>query len=305
MIFRKSKFILLVFFGLLFINNSFAQNGISEQHIKVAMRMIGHELLLQFGDSTSSVLPITKVENRYKISFDTEFQFDPTNLIESIEKVMTKAEIKNNYLVEVEKCGQKEVFYSYEIKHSVAKDLLPCGGRVLPKTCYNVLVTIQENSLSTAFSTVQKETNFGSHVLLFFFAFAIIIIGMFLINRFTRKNTSTESNPIISHNSNLINNHKINIGRYEFDTQRMELTFDNSTAELTSKEADLLLFLHQNANEIVEREQILKAVWGDEGDYIGRTLDVFISKLRKRLNADENVKIMNIRGVGYKLVIPN
>ena len=55
--------------------------------------------------------------------------------------------------------------------------------------------------------------------------------------------------------------------------------------------------------ELLEREVILKTVWGDDGDYIGRTLDVFISKLRKKLEANTNLKIVNIRGVGYKLVI--
>ena len=61
--------------------------------------------------------------------------------------------------------------------------------------------------------------------------------------------------------------------------------------------------LYEKLNETVEKEVILKEVWGDEGDYVGRTLDVFISKLRKKLEADPNVKIVNIRGVGYKLVV--
>jgi DNA-binding response OmpR family regulator len=73
--------------------------------------------------------------------------------------------------------------------------------------------------------------------------------------------------------------------------------------ELTSKEADLLLVLHESANKTVEREMILKRVWGDEGDYVGRTLDVFISKLRKRLEFDPSIKIINTRGVGYKLAV--
>lgn len=302
MIFRKNKFILLVFFTLLFINNSFAQTQVSEARIKVAMRMIGHEFLLQLGDSTSSVLPIIKNKNQYKIAFDTAFQFDPSDLAETIEKVMVSAEIENGYLVEVRQCEQKEVAYSYEIKNSVAEDLLPCGGRILAKACYNINVTIQDNSLSTAFSAVQKETTLGSNQRTLFFAFAIVIAAFFLFNRFRKKAVSNKKNPIVTTNANA-KQHKISIGKYEFEEQKMELTFDNSTVELTNKEADLLMFLYKNANKTLEREQILKAVWGDEGDYIGRTLDVFISKLRKRLSADANVKIMNIRGVGYKLIV--
>ena len=57
------------------------------------------------------------------------------------------------------------------------------------------------------------------------------------------------------------------------------------------------------ANEPVDRNELLREVWGDEGDYVGRTLDVFISKLRKKLKPDPSLKIVNIRGIGYKLVI--
>ena len=74
-------------------------------------------------------------------------------------------------------------------------------------------------------------------------------------------------------------------------------------ARIQMAESDLLLLLYNEANQTVERDVILSKVWGDEGDYVGRTLDVFISKLRKKLEADPNVKIVNIRGIGYKLVL--
>jgi DNA-binding response OmpR family regulator len=83
----------------------------------------------------------------------------------------------------------------------------------------------------------------------------------------------------------------------------MELRLKNEVVKLTSKETDLLLLLHTSANSTLERELILKAVWGNEADYVGRTLDVFISKLRKKLDADSSLKIVNVRGVGYKLIL--
>jgi DNA-binding response OmpR family regulator len=83
----------------------------------------------------------------------------------------------------------------------------------------------------------------------------------------------------------------------------MHLILGNEVTELTGKEVALLTVLHDSVNQTVEREVILNKVWGDEGDYIGRTLDVFISKLRKKLAADPDLKIANIRGVGYKLIV--
>ena len=295
---KKNNFIFLVFFSLLFINNGYAQTKPSEQHIKVAMRMVGHELLLQSGDSTSRVLPITKIDNQYKISVDTDFKFDPSDLVETIGEVMTTAEITNDYLVEINKCGQDDVLYSYEINNKKAEDLIPCGGRVLPKACYIIIITI----LNPDASIIQKAASYKSNLLnsnsLVYITISIIGILM-ILGWFWNRKTQIQTK---SQTQNRPNPNIILIGEYQFDKQKMTLFFNNSITELTSKETDLLLFLYKNANETLEREQILKEVWGDEGDYIGRTLDVFISKLRKRLGGDPVVKILNIRGVGYKLV---
>jgi DNA-binding response OmpR family regulator len=117
-----------------------------------------------------------------------------------------------------------------------------------------------------------------------------MILVPLLLNRKTKSKTSVDQN-IIS------------IGQYRFNKRKMELWFEDQRVELTSKECDLLQLLCDSTNNTVERETILKMVWGDDGDYVGRTLDVFISKLRKKLEGDSNIKIANIRGVGYKLVI--
>ena len=82
-----------------------------------------------------------------------------------------------------------------------------------------------------------------------------------------------------------------------------KLILKEERIELSGKESELLMLLAEFMNTTVEREVILNKVWGDEGDYVGRTLDVFISKLRKKLEADPNIKIANIRGIGYKLVL--
>ena len=81
------------------------------------------------------------------------------------------------------------------------------------------------------------------------------------------------------------------------------MIFNNKKTELTGKETALLMLLYTNVNLVVEKDRILKDVWGDEGDYVGRTLDVYISKLRKKLEADPRLKIVNIRGIGYKFIV--
>jgi len=75
--------------------------------------------------------------------------------------------------------------------------------------------------------------------------------------------------------------------------------------ELTSKESELLNLLYGSTNKTVEHDFILNKVWGDEGDYVGRTLDVYISKLRKKFGNDATIQIKNIKGLGYKLIVEN
>lgn len=93
------------------------------------------------------------------------------------------------------------------------------------------------------------------------------------------------------------------IGTYNFEPENMFLIHGNERKKLTRKEADLLLLFIQNQNQVIRREKILKELWGDDDYFMGRSLDVFISKLRKYLASDPGIKILNFHGVGFQLVI--
>jgi len=92
------------------------------------------------------------------------------------------------------------------------------------------------------------------------------------------------------------------IGKFEFDSIKQELTFGDRNNRLTTKENNLLKILAQNENELVERNYILKQVWGDDSIFNARSMDVYITKLRKSLQDDPNVKIINVHSKGFKLV---
>lgn len=97
-----------------------------------------------------------------------------------------------------------------------------------------------------------------------------------------------------------------NLGKYIFDSQKQQLTYleDGSTQKLTTKEADLLSLLCSNMNEILARNYALKTVWIDDNYFNARSMDVYITKLRKLFLKDNSVQIINIHGKGYKLVAP-
>ena len=283
---------------LLFPLKNSAQNNKSESHINVSMRMIGHEILLSLGDSTSRVLPIEKIDNRYKIQFSTEFEFLPDSMASTIGKVIEKAKLTHDYIVEIENCKTKKVVYSYEIGLLLNTTSIPCKQRAYPLNCYNIFITLLEEKLvnqgknGNHLQTTERSAIGTKYSVLIW---AIIILAFSFIYFFLfRKSKKTVVDPNI-----------ISIGTYQFNKKTMSLSFKDSTEELTQKEGDLLSLLYDSANETLERDVILQKVWGDEGDYIGRTLDVFISKLRKKIEGDPSLKIVNIRGVGYKLVISN
>jgi DNA-binding response OmpR family regulator len=96
---------------------------------------------------------------------------------------------------------------------------------------------------------------------------------------------------------------QMEIGIFTFDTHRFELKSSQKTQQLTEKEASLLLFLFQHKNQLVKREQVLKAVWGNDDFFSGRSMDVFISKLRKYLIEDKTISIESIRNIGLEFKI--
>jgi DNA-binding response OmpR family regulator len=97
---------------------------------------------------------------------------------------------------------------------------------------------------------------------------------------------------------------KLAIGTYIFDTVNYTLTHPNFTKTLTKKEAQILKILCRLPNQVISRDVVLNAVWGKDDYFVGRSLDVFITKLRKYFSEDASITISNIHGVGFKLEIP-
>jgi len=95
----------------------------------------------------------------------------------------------------------------------------------------------------------------------------------------------------------------IQIGSYSFDLENFILKHSAFEKTLTKKEAQILKTLYKFKNQVIEREAVLNAVWGKDDYFVGRSLDVFITKLRKYFNQDDTVQISNIHGIGFKLSI--
>jgi hypothetical protein len=276
-----------------------AQHSKEDRQMKVLMRSLGHEVLLAHGDSTSRILPVQHEGDQYIIRFDTEFQLISSSLIAVVDEAVKRHDITTHYLVEMEQCDTKEIIYSYQVNGSVDLAAIPCGSREQPTACYNLLFSMiaDDHHAQVGLAYIPDVTDGpsppSSEARSDFSMFSLALPIFFLLAMgafFYRRRPLTHS-------------HILSIGAYQFDTHQMILSRAGEDIVLTSKESDLLAYLLSCANTTIKRDDILHKVWGDKGDYIGRTLDVFISKLRKKLEGDPSVKITNIKGIGYRLVL--
>ncbi len=104
-------------------------------------------------------------------------------------------------------------------------------------------------------------------------------------------------------NDEKVEDAQIQMGDTLFDVNRQTLTYAGKDTRLTTRESELLVMLLQKKNEVLEREYALKKIWGDDSYYNARSMDVYITKLRKYFKEDSKVQIINVHGVGFKLVV--
>ena len=117
---------------------------------------------------------------------------------------------------------------------------------------------------------------------------------LFRIKAILRRTNSNSSSEI---------NETFIIGDYEFDSQKQILKYGDKEQKLTTKESDLLSLLCNNMNNILERNFALKTIWQEDSYFNARSMDVYITKLRKYLKEDSSIQILNIHGKGYKLIV--
>lgn len=94
----------------------------------------------------------------------------------------------------------------------------------------------------------------------------------------------------------------LSIGRYRLNVTSQILQLDGKDTELSHRESEILRMLVESKNNVVESKDILLQLWGDDSFFNSRSLHVFITKLRHKLSADENIRIINVRGIGYKMI---
>ncbi len=288
------SFVILIFVALQLSCTSDTLEDRYPETIKVSLRNVGHHLLLENKDSTSLVKPIVSLhELKYQLSFESELVIQPERLVALIKTNFEKANLPQHYIVEVVQCEDNEVAYSYYSRHdttekgiipyTIEESIIPCEGRSLPKSCY--LINVR-------FTALPSTTTNYSWVL-----YLLVFVSLFMLSLFIYKR-KTSSSSKTSQDSDFKS-----IGKFKFYPEQNKLIRQSTEIGLSKKECELLVLLAAEPNQVIKRDILTKKVWEDNGVIVGRSLDTYISRLRKKLQEDTSLKITNVHGIGYKLEV--
>lgn len=250
--------------------------------INLALRRTADRLLRTAGDSTSRIPAIEQTdEHTWRILLDQSFNYDllPTHLQASLDKYG----VAMPYQVAIRRCIDAGIDLGYHQSDILNHEEAPCQGREMPEGCHYIEIVFESGGTS--------EAGWWHIPLLF-----LTGLGVMLLLFLNRKKPVTKGLP--AHQPNLM------LGNTSLDITSQVLLCAGQRQTLTFRETKLLRLFMAHPNRLLEREYILQQVWADEGVLVGRSLDVFVSRLRKKLTADPSLVIVAVHGVGYRLDAP-
>ncbi len=241
--------------------------------------MLGHQILLNAGDPYSKVLPIeSTLKNEYILRFEQNWTLNTDTLAD-----ITKAIIKEPIGISVFECDANEEVYSFLLQDS--KSIIPCIGRKYDPGCYYIKAKF-----------VQDPRRFSNAIV--YLPITLLCLGFFTFVFLTKP----KSRPEYPVQDNI--DHPVSkVKEYSFNHDTLKLYYNDHEISLSTKEAEIVSLFFKSPNTLLERDYLLKTIWEDQGVIVGRSLDVFISKLRKKLVDDPDVRLVAVFGKGYRLEV--
>ena len=322
--------IAIVMLAIFFIASSFTKHSdrnLRAKQVNLIIRQIGHRLLLQAGDSTSRVLPVTEIkEGTFLLKFENEFVFNHDSLMVLSRGLLPKTQFPSGYTVTVHDCIKGGIVYGFQVNNT-SPDILACSGRSQPPGCYTIEFAFPDfyenvkqkkadiDQLTESVKVDPQEVNpkleefktttFDYPLINVVYAgMLVLLVVTLLIWRFGKilkpAPGQNQNHAIIKESVPAL----AALGKFLFNVKGQRMLLGSEVISLTDKECKVLELLHKNFGELIPRETLMQKVWIDEGVITGRSLDMFVSKLRKKLSRDPELRITNVHGKGYKLEIP-
>lgn len=260
--------------------------GLPNEKVNLALRRTAHQLLKEAGDSTSQIAPVERTSARgWQIRLEHAFDYD--RLPNILRESFGVHGISLDYDVAVLRCLDKELMLGYNFTDFMQQSDAPCAGRSLPSDCYLLSVNFAGG--------LQPQGSLPLAGWFFSGALAVVLYGLWLKRR---PAPSQETVPEPAADTAWLH-----FGQSRLDVGNLRLVCANSNQSLTYREAKLLHLFARHPNQVLERGFIIENVWADEGVLVGRSVDMFVSRLRKMLRDDPSVQFVAVHGVGYRMEV--
>ena len=259
-------------------------NAHISERVNLALRRTAHQLLIESGDTTSRILPVEHPdENVWFIRLERRFNYDRLPVL--LQESFAVQQVSQNYNVTVLDCSDGALQLGYNFLDFKENNSATCGGRELTGGCYNLQVTF----------LAAPAMPWNKALIGLFLLGGLGAFGLFYRKKLKNRTASAkEDAPEMAQEG-------LTFGNSSLDVANQILLSNGIRQELTYREAKLLQLFVSHQNQLLERDFILKSVWEDEGIVVGRSVDVFVSRLRKMLREDEQVQLNAVHGVGYRL----
>ncbi len=248
-----------------------------QKQTNLAMRAIGDDLLTAANNYHTPVPPVQQIDPvTLRLKFEKPISIDPDELLTvSLKHISSNISLKA--IVHVLDAETEEIVYGFEINHLDQKDI-PCLGRTLPQSYYCLDVSFYD----------QKALHLDANIPALSLAGVSLILFMF----FGLK--TSERNKPESEDSDLLE-----INGFKLDLMLNQIIYGESIIQLTDKEIQILSILFKHEGMLVSREYLMNEVWLKKGVVTGRSLDMYISRLRKKIEKISTAQILNQHGKGY------
>ncbi len=285
--FKRSVQILLFMLAIItwWTDSLWSQPIPDSKKVNLAIRRTADKLLRVSGDNTSRIGAVEQINPlTWRLQMDQPFAYD--SLPALLQASLDFYAIKNTYDVTVRQCENGTIDLGYQQLDFTQDSLVPCGGRATNESCHYIEIAFVGEG--------PASSNWLGRALLLLLG---LTCGSGIWWWLRRKSNINNPETTVSDDA------WINFGHSRMHLQKQILEFGGAQQVLTYREAKLLNLFASHPNELLEREFIHQQVWSDEGLQVSRSVDVFVSRLRKKLAADHSVGITSVHGVGYKMEV--
>lgn len=258
------------------------------EHINLALRKTVHVLLSMKGDTSSRIAAVEQVNDSvWRVRTDQKINYDSLPVV--IKSVFDQYGISQAFTATLKRCEGETIDLGFHI-NDVKEGVVACLGREFPEGCHFLEVSFVNTSPVLVNTEAEKQPWFAMLSLGMLLGFVWIVV----------KNQPPSRIPQDQNGTITAINY---FGQSQLDMSGLSLITPSGKTDLTFREAKLLKLFVDHPNQVLGRDEILNAVWADEGLIVGRSLDVFVSRLRKKLAADDQVNLVSVHGLGYKMEV--